>query len=838
MELPTAATNEDPFASMVQALRETLLPLTRSPPTSNPVAKPRIYAGEPELCKRFLLQCSLYIDSNSHLFSNERAKVAFIVSLLSGRALQWAEAIWSSKSPALSSLEAFISRFREVFGQYVLWAITEVSVHEELLRLRQTSSSIHEYTLHFRSLAATSGWNETALLAAYRRGLQPRLKQQMAIYDDTAGLEMFIRKAIQISQHLSACKVDSLARTCSALLPSPADADEEPMQVDSFHLSPAERNRRIQLGLCLYCGSKDHLLSTCPVRPPRKSMSAIQLTPSVASIPHINASLISGSSAVSVKVLVDSGASGNFISSRCLERYRLPSQTCATPYQITTIQGHPLEDGRVCWRTPELELRMGCFHHEHLTLVVLQKSIVDVVLGRPWLIQHAPYINWQSGEIQRWSERCQLSCLRDVPTRPTLSVCSTSVESPNVPTVVKIPPEYSDFHNVFSKEAATQLPPHRHCNEIFRDMLHQFVVIYIDDILIYSRNPKEHFHHVKRVLQSLRKQHLLLKAEKCEFNLTTVQFLGYIITSDRVQMDQKKVQAVAEWPQPQTVKEMQRFLGFANFYRRFIKNYSLLSAALTSLLRGTKKTLTWTPAAETSFQWLKEAFTSAPILRHPNPDLPFIVEVDAANLGVGAVLSQATGKPPVIHPCAYFSKKLTTAEQNYSIGDRELLAVKLALEEWRHWLEGAKHPFLVITDHKNLQYLRSAKRLNPRQARWSLFFHRFQFKISYRPGSKNSRADGLSRLHQPDPITESPEPILPESMFLGPIQWSIDEQIQQAARTNPAPPDTPATKTYVPPELPSSTAGVSAHGARLWPPWTTPYPCFARAEILVAPYGR
>ncbi|KAI2666927.1 Transposon Tf2-6 polyprotein [Labeo rohita] len=227
-------------------------------------------------------------------------------------------------------------------------------------------------------------------------------------------------------------------------------------------------------------------------------------------------------------------------------------------------------------------------------------------------------------------------------------------------------------------------------NEIFRDMLHQFVIIYIDDILIYSRNPNEHFHHR-----------------------------------------------------------------------------------------------------------LKEAFTSAPILRHPNPDL---VEVDAANLGVGAVLSQATGEPPVIHPCAYFSKKLTPAEQNYSIGDRELLAVKLALEEWRHWLEGAKHPFLVITDHKNLQYLCSAKCLNPRQARWSLFFHR-QFKISYRPGPMNSRANGLSLLHQPDPVIESPEPILPESMFLGPIQWSIDEQIQQVTRTIPAPPDTPATKTYVPPEL-------------------------------------
>ncbi len=130
---------------------------------------------------------------------------------------------------------------------------------------------------------------------------------------------------------------------------------------------------------------------------------------------------------------------------------------------------------------------------------------------------------------------------------------------------------------------------------------------------------------------------------------------------------------------------------------------------------------------------------------HPNPELPFVVEVDASTTGVGVVLSHQQGTPPRLHPCAFFSRKLSPAEKHYDIGNRELLAIKLALEEWRHWLEGAAQPFLVLTDHKNLQYLRDAKWLNPRQARWALFFTRFPFKISYRPDPINIKADALSR---------------------------------------------------------------------------------------------
>ncbi len=328
----------------------------------------------------------------------------------------------------------------------------------------------------------------------------------------------------------------------------------------------------------------------------------------------------------------------------------------------------------------------------------------------------------------------------------------------------------------------------------------------IDNILIYSWNLAEHRHHVTQVLCQLRKHHLYLKLEKCEFHRPTVQFLGYILSADGIQMDQRKVQAIRDWTQPQSVKELQRFLGFANFYRRFIQNFSLLPAPLTSMLLQKPKSLSWNSEARAAYQKLQEAFCTAPILSHPEPQLPFIVEVDASTTGVGAVLSQYHGEPPWLHPCTYFSWKLSPAERNYDIGNRELLAIKLALEEWRHWLEGAQHPFTVITDHKNLEYLRSAKRLNPRQARWALFFTQFQFSITYQPGDKNVKADSLSRIHAPDKPS-SPEPILPPAVLVSPIRWALDEKIHIAFITEPAPLGGPEGKTYVPTSLRTTLLG-------------------------------
>ncbi|CAJ0920884.1 unnamed protein product [Ranitomeya imitator] len=228
-------------------------------------------------------------------------------------------------------------------------------------------------------------------------------------------------------------------------------------------------------------------------------------------------------------------------------------------------------------------------------------------------------------------------------------------------------------------------------------------------------------------------------------------------------MDPVKVQAIHDWTQPTSLKSLQKFLGFPNFYRRFICNFSSIAKPLTDLTKKGADLVNWSSAAVEAFQELKRRFSSTPVLCQPDVSLPFQVEVDASEIGAGAVLSQRGSDCSVIKPCAFFSRKFSPAERNYDVGNRELLAMKWAFEEWRHWLEGAKHRVVVLTDHKNLTYLESAKRLNPRQARWSLFFARFDFVISYLPGSKNVKADALSRSFVPDsPGLSEPAGILKE----------------------------------------------------------------------------
>ncbi|KAI2649352.1 Transposon Tf2-6 polyprotein [Labeo rohita] len=335
-------------------------------------------------------------------------------------------------------------------------------------------------------------------------------------------------------------------------------------------------------------------------------------------------------------------------------------------------------------------------------------------------------------------------------------------------------------------------------NEIFKDFMNKFVIAYIYDILIYSKTEAEHVSHVRAVLSRLLDNQLYVKAEKCEFHVHQTSFLGYQVSHQGVKMDSSKIQAVTEWPQPSTIKELQRFLDFVNFYRRFIRNYSTIAAPLTSLLKNKPKKLCWTEGADRAFSTLKASFTSAPILKHPDPEVPFVVEVDASDCGIEAILSQRHGQPGKLHPCAFYSRKLTSAERNYDMGNKELLSMKAAIEEWRHWLEGAKHPFQVITDHKNLEYIKGAKRLNPRQARWALFFTRFNFTVTYRPGSKNSKADALSRQHDPHMDLLTPEPILPPTVILAPISWDIMEEIQRGHEQDPPPPQCPPNKHYVP----------------------------------------
>uniref|UniRef100_A0A674P365 Gypsy retrotransposon integrase-like protein 1 n=1 Tax=Takifugu rubripes TaxID=31033 RepID=A0A674P365_TAKRU len=350
-------------------------------------------------------------------------------------------------------------------------------------------------------------------------------------------------------------------------------------------------------------------------------------------------------------------------------------------------------------------------------------------------------------------------------------------------------------------------------NDVLRDMLNKFIFVYLDDILIFSESEEEHVQHVRLVLQRLLENRLFVKAEKCDFHTTSISFLGFVVARGQLSPDPAKVRAVMEWPTPSSRRQLQQFLGSANFYRRFIRDYSKVAAPLTRLT-STLLSFRWTPEAEAAFNRLKVLFSSSPILTHPDPSRQFVVEVDASDVGVGAVLSQRSGEDQKLHPCAFFSHRLSPAERNYDVGNKELLAVVLALQEWRHWLEGATQPFIVWTDHKNLTYLRNAKRLSSRQARWALFLGRFRFTLTYRPGSRNLKPDALSRQFASEPGEMDPDPILPLSCILGAASWQVEERVREAQQSAPDPGGCPPNRLFVPVAVRSEVLHW-AHSSRL-----------------------
>jgi len=229
-------------------------------------------------------------------------------------------------------------------------------------------------------------------------------------------------------------------------------------------------------------------------------------------------------------------------------------------------------------------------------------------------------------------------------------------------------------------------------NDIFRNLIAEgIVVVYLDDILIFTKTKEEHEQAVRRVLQVLKENKLFLRPEKCEFCKQRIEYLGLVISENEVSMDPVKVAGVREWPTPENKMDVQAFLGFVNFYRRFIRDFSARARPLFDLTRS-EQVWTWSGKEQAAFEDLKTAVTTAPVLVSPQESDPFRIEVDSSDFTTGAVLSQQSTTDGKWHPVAFYSKSLSSVEQNYEIHDKEMLAIICALEEWRHFLEGVTHP--------------------------------------------------------------------------------------------------------------------------------------------------
>ena len=270
-------------------------------------------------------------------------------------------------------------------------------------------------------------------------------------------------------------------------------------------------------------------------------------------------------------------------------------------------------------------------------------------------------------------------------------------------------------------------------NRVFGPYL---VIVFIDDILIYSSSKEEHTEHLRIVLQTLTEHHLYAKFIKCQFWLDRVTFLGHVVSTEGISVDPQKIEAIVDWKPPTNVTEVRSFLGLTGYYRKFVDGFSKIATTLTKLTRKEEKFI-WSEACQNSFDELKQRLTTAPVLTLPSGSEGFTVYCDASRQGLGCVLMQ---RDRVI---AYASRQLKKYEGNYPTHDLELAAVVFALRIWRHYLYGV--PCRIFTDHKSLQYLFSQKDLNMRQRRWIELIKDYDCTIEYNPGKANVVADALSR---------------------------------------------------------------------------------------------
>ncbi|KIM67430.1 hypothetical protein SCLCIDRAFT_45053, partial [Scleroderma citrinum Foug A] len=311
----------------------------------------------------------------------------------------------------------------------------------------------------------------------------------------------------------------------------------------------------------------------------------------------------------------------------------------------------------------------------------------------------------------------------------------------------------------------TNAPPtfQRYMNETFARMISERkVVIFMDDVIVHGKSREELTANVGEFLQRCRDEDLRLKISKSTFETQEIDFLGYKVKYGQYSPCPIKTAAIKDWPTPTNLKELRSFIGFCNFYRMFIANFSQIAHSL-HLLTKKDQEYVWGEAQQQAFRELKNRLTSSPVLRLPDLSKPFTIQTDASKLGTGAVLLQQDGKG-VSHPCAYLSQALVGAEQNYQVYDLELLAVMRALKAWRPYLISPVEPTVIYTDHQNITYFRQPQDLTARQMRWHSILQEYPVRFEHIAGKKNGAPDLLSRMAHFVPSVTPHLTLIPDSL--------------------------------------------------------------------------
>ncbi|KAL5510935.1 hypothetical protein ACEPAG_4692 [Sanghuangporus baumii] len=302
----------------------------------------------------------------------------------------------------------------------------------------------------------------------------------------------------------------------------------------------------------------------------------------------------------------------------------------------------------------------------------------------------------------------------------------------------------SGYNNLRIREGDEWKAAFRVGNAVYKPkvMMTEEALNYLDDLIGQAQTEEEHWKLLRAILQKCRELDIYLKIEKCHFLQTQLDYLGFVVGTKGIQMDPYKLKAIHEWPVPKTKRQVRKFQGFCNFYRRFIKNYADTFTPIGDLIKKDRKFI-WEEAQDKAFNSIKKAFETEVALAMPKPDKPYTLETDASDVAIGAVLQQEDDQGE-LRPLGFMSKTLTSTQRNYPTHDKEMLAIMEALKHWRHLLEGTKEPVTIRSNHANLRYFMTAQNLSRRQARWALELSRYNFKILHWPGKKN-QADELSR---------------------------------------------------------------------------------------------